>query len=335
MSDKYTGNKISISDYPRTKDEEIRFYREHPELLEDEVNDEKKSEKSHDKKADSSKGIKKTSNKKKDIDKNSKKSSFDARNIIRILCVVVAALSLGYFISYNYQAQHSDDKVDNLSRLKETDSSNVNDAFLQEARVNLDNQETPDILEEYLGAYAVNKKLVGWITIDGTHVDYPVLQTVNNEYYLDHNFDQEEDRNGSIFLDKDCSIWPRSQNLILYGHNMKSGKMFGSLKSYKSEDFFKKHPQIKFDTIYEKGTYDVMFVFSEIVHEESEVTFRYYQFINANSDVEYNSYMKDMAEMSLYDTGVKSVYGDALITLSTCDYSQNAERFVIVAKKVN
>ena len=78
-----------------------------------------------------------------------------------------------------------------------------------------------------------------------------------------------------------------------------------------------------------------MYVFSEVVHEETEVTFKYYQFINANSDVEYNSYMKDMADMSLYDTGVTSTYGDALITLSTCDYTQGAERFVIVAKKAS
>ena len=116
---------------------------------------------------------------------------------------------------------------------------------------------------------------------------------------------------------------------------MKSGKMFGTLKNYKDESFYKDHPVIQFDTIYEKGTYEIMYVFSEVVHEETEITFKYYQFINANSSDEYNSYMKDMSEMSLYDTRVTSVYGDALITLSTCDYTQGAARFVIVAKKVS
>lgn len=263
--------------------------------------------------------------------KKKKKSKLDARQIVMLICALVAIGSLSYFAIYNYQASHSSEQVDNLNKVKEND----NFTFLQEARVNLDSTETPDILEEYLGAYSLNKKLIGWIKIDGTKVDYPVLQTVNNDYYLDHNFNQEEDRNGSIFLDTECSIWPRSQNLILYGHNMKSGKMFGSLKSYKEQSFFEKHPQIQFDTIYEKGIYDVMYVFSEVVHDETEVAFKYYQFISANSEVEYDSYMNDMSEMSLYDTGVTSVYGDALITLSTCDYSQGAERFVIVAKKVN
>ena len=78
-----------------------------------------------------------------------------------------------------------------------------------------------------------------------------------------------------------------------------------------------------------------MYVFSEVVHDEIEVAFKYYQFINANSEVEYNSYMKDMASMSLYDTGITSKYGDSLITLSTCDYSEGSERFVVVAKKIN
>ena len=259
-----------------------------------------------------------------------KKKNIDIRQLVMSLCLVVAIGSLGYFSFYNYQASHSTEQVENLNKVKE----NENFTFLQEARVRLDNTDTPDILDEYIGAYSLNKKLIGWIKIDGTKVDYPVLQTVNNDYYLDHNFDQEEDKNGSIFLDKDCSIWPRSQNLILYGHNMKSGKMFGTLKNYKDENFYKEHSQIQFDSIYEKGIYDVMFVFSEVVHDETEITFKYYQFINSNSSVEYDSYMKDMSEMSLYETGVTSTYGDALITLSTCDYSQGAERFVIVAKKV-
>ena len=259
----------------------------------------------------------------------SKKKKFDVRSFVMLLCMVVAVGSFGYIYFYNYQAKHSTEQVDNLSKIKGNNESILH----KKATVNLDEEDTPDILDEYVTLYELNKKLVGWIKIDGTKVDYPVLQTGNNDYYLDHNFDQEEDRNGSIFLDKECSIWPRSQNLILYGHNMRSGKMFGTLKSYKDESFYKKHPQLQFDTLYEKGTYDIMYVFSEVVHDETEVAFKYYQFISANSEVEYNSYMNDMAEMSLYDTGVTSTYGDALITLSTCDYSAGAERFVIVAKR--
>ena len=265
--------------------------------------------------------------------KNKKrKKKFDARQTVMLLRIIIAIGSFGYLAFYNYQARHSSEQVDNLNKVKEKSDGDF--ILHKTAVVTLDNVDTPEILEEYADVFSLNQKLIGWIKIDGTKVDYPVMQTVNNEYYLDHNFDQEEDKNGSIFLDKDCSIWPRSQNLLIYGHNMKSGKMFGTLKSYKDESFYKEHPVIQFDTLYEKGTYEIMFVFSEVVHEEAEVTFKYYQFINANSADEYNSYMNDMSEMSIYDTGVTSEYGDALITLSTCDYTQGAERFVIVAKKV-
>ena len=265
--------------------------------------------------------------------KNKKrKKKLDARQTVMLLCIIIAIGSFSYLAFYNYQASHSSEQVDNLNKVKEKSDGEF--VLHKAAVVTLDEADTPDILEEYADVLRLNQKLIGWIKIDGTKVDYPVMQTSNNDYYLDHNFDQEEDKNGSIFLDKDCSIWPRSQNLLIYGHNMKSGKMFGTLKNYKDESFYKDHPVIQFDTIYEKGTYEIMYVFSEVVHEEAEVTFKYYQFINANSEDEYNSYMKDMADMSLYDTGVTSVYGDALITLSTCDYTQGAERFVIVAKKV-
>jgi sortase B len=194
--------------------------------------------------------------------------------------------------------------------------------------------ELPDVLDEYKTLYNKNRRLIGWLKIDDTIIDYPVMQTTNNEYYLDHNFNQEKDNNGSIFMDKDCMAWPRSQNLILYGHHMRSGKMFGDLEKYAKESYYKEHSVIGFDTIYEKGTYQVMYVFRTKVLKENEIAFKYYQFIDANSEEEFNSYMKEMEEMSLYDTGVTAGYGDDLLTLSTCDHSQTDGRFVVVAKRV-
>lgn len=192
----------------------------------------------------------------------------------------------------------------------------------------------PDVLEEYQTLYQKNKKLIGWLKIDDTIIDYPVMQTSNNEYYLDHNYNQEYDKNGSIFLDKDCSIYPRSTNLIVYGHHMKSGKMFGQLQQYAKESYGKKHGVIQFDSIYEKGTYQVMYVFRSQVYNEDDFVFKYYQFIDANSKEEFDSYMKEMAAISLYDTEVTADYGDSLLTLSTCDHSQEDGRFVVVAKKI-
>ena len=194
--------------------------------------------------------------------------------------------------------------------------------------------ELPDVLDEYKTLYNKNRRLIGWLKIDDTIIDYPVMQTSSNEYYLDHNFNQEKDNNGSIFMDKDCAAYPRSQNLILYGHHMRSGKMFGDLEKYAKESYYKEHSIIQFDTIYEKGTYQVMYVFRAKVLKENEIAFKYYQFIDAISGEEFNSYMKEMERMSLYDTGVTAEYGDDLLTLSTCDNSQTDGRFVVVAKRV-
>ena len=253
------------------------------------------------------------------------------RRVLRLICGVAAIGCLGYFAVYCYMSNSSSNGANLLADIKNKDTN-----VYTPATVHLDPKlDTPDMLEDFKTLYIKNKSIVGWISIDGTAIDYPVMQSKSDEYYLDHNFEQEKDNNGSIFIDSKCSIWPRSQNLILYGHNMKSGKMFGSLSNYKQKKFCDEHPLIKFDTLYEKGTYQVMYAFTEIVHEETEVAFKYYQFIDANSAQEYQSNMDEMAGMSLYDTGVSSYYGDSLITLSTCDYTAGSERFVVVAKKIS
>lgn len=260
-------------------------------------------------------------------------TSVKISKIITYVFGIVAVLCLGYFVFYVNQAGSTQDNYEALSRLKNTDFRQNENAKQVVVHINAD-EDAPEILPEYVTLYNNNKSLIGWIKIDDTIIDYPVMQSSNEDYYLNHNFDQEEDNNGSIFIDADCSIWPRSQNLLIYGHNMKSGKMFGSLKQYKNESFCKEHPYIQFDTLYEKGTYKVMYAFSEVVHDEIEVAFKYYQFIDANSEEEFNSNMNEMAAKSLYDTHVTATYGDQLITLSTCDYEKGAERFAVVAKKV-
>ena len=270
--------------------------------------------------------------------KKKKKKKANSRSILRFICACLALFCLGYFALYCFMSNNSSSDFQDLSRLKDKiNTKNEEDSGVYTPpTVKLDAiEEAPDMLEEFSTLYAKNKSIVGWITIDDTPIDYPVMQSKNEEYYLNHNFDQKTDNNGSIFIDADCSIWPRSQNIIIYGHNMKSGKMFGTLDKYKQPDYYEKHPEIQFDTLYNKGTYRIMYVFNDTVHEESEVTFKYYQFVDANSAEEYNSNMNEMAAKSLYDTGVTSHLGDELITLSTCDYSEGAERFVVVAKRVN
>lgn len=260
------------------------------------------------------------------------------KKLIIAMCIPICALCFGYFVFYYQQASKSNAQVADLIALKES-ASEHNSSYMNGKEVVIhrtdSRTDTPAILSEYKTLHEKNQKLIGWIKIDDTMIDYPVMQTANNEYYLDHNFNQEEDRNGCIFMDYQCDVVKGCDNMILYGHHMQSGKMFGSLNKYSSESYYKEHSRIQFDTIYEKGQYEIMYVFRSKVYSEEEVTFKYYQFINAGSEQEFNSYMNEMAALSIYDTEVTAAYGDKLLTLSTCDYQENDGRFVVVAKRVN
>ncbi len=257
------------------------------------------------------------------------------RKFTVVLCSVVAVACLGYFGAYSFFADRTEMDYDSLARLKGNTTlaggppAGITIHYTEEEEITL------QVLEEYQTLYNKNKSLIGWLKIEGTNIDYPVMQTSNNEYYLDHNYNQEYDKNGSLFLDAECDVVHRNTNLIIYGHHMRSGKMFGNLNSYSSAKYCEDHSIIQFDTIYEKGTYQVMYVFRSKIYNEDEIVFKYYQFFDAVSEKEFNSNMQEMAALSLYDTGVTASYGDELLTLSTCDNSEQDGRFVVVAKRID
>ena len=256
------------------------------------------------------------------------------RKMLMAACLFMCIISFGYLGAYYQVSAKSAREFEELSALREAGAQSSN---TKEVKIHYtdDTVDIPDILPEYSLIHQKNQRMIGWVKIDDTIIDYPVMQTVNNEYYLDHNFNQEEDRNGCIFMDYQCDVIKGCDNIILYGHHMKSGKMFGTLNKYSKESSYEVHTTIEFDTIYEKGTYQVMYVFRSKVYSEEDVTFKYYQFINAASEKEFHSAMNEMAALSLYDTGVTASYGDKLLTLSSCDYQEKAGRFVVVAKKIS
>lgn len=267
------------------------------------------------------------------------------RKLFLLLSAVLAVGFLGAFGIYAFQEQRIKQdqerlgeliggKISNERRMAETAQDPAGSY-----KVTLDgDRETPDILEEYETIYKQHKKLIGWLKFDdkdiGGKYGYPVMQTQDNEFFLSHNSELKSDKNGAIFLDMNCDVLKPSTNFILYGHHMKSGAMFGNLDHYEKESYWEKYPYVSFDTIYEKGIYQVMYVFRSHVYSEEEIAFKYYQFVDAISETEFDSNMAEMAKMSLYDTHVTAKFGDQLLTLSTCDYQERDGRFVVVCKKV-
>lgn len=180
-----------------------------------------------------------------------------------------------------------------------------------------------------------NSDIIGWLEITGTNISYPVLQGQDNEYYLNHSYTKEQVKGGSIFLDKDYNFNKPSENLLIYGHRNTKGLMFEDLINYKNQDYYKQHPTIRFTTTKEDNEYEIISAFNSRVYYQDETNvFRYYYFVNADSISDYNDYINNVKQASLYDTGKTAIYGDQLLTLSTCDYSQKNGRFAVVAKKI-
>ena len=175
--------------------------------------------------------------------------------------------------------------------------------------------------------------LVGWIRIEGTNIDYPVMQWTDNEHYLTHSYDGSKSKLGSIYLHKDADVNKPSSNFIIYGHNITTGVMFNELLNYKKESFYNEHKIIKFTTENKDAEYEIVSVFVSKVYNQNENVFKYYSFIDASNETEYNNYINNVKQRSLYNTGIEAKYGDQLITLTTCEYSQKNGRIVVVARE--
>ena len=262
------------------------------------------------------------------------KKNEQRRKIMSWVFGVIGVASLGYGLYYYYDQGSAQNNSDGLAERKEIVGHDDRELILNPDILEEVEEGQKNVLVEYKDLYKLNKNLIGWIKIADTIIDYPILQTSNNEFYLTHNYKQEKDKSGTLFLDYRCDYENPSDNLIVYGHNLKSERMFGSLKKYENEKYLKKHPIINFDTLYEKGSYQVVFVFESEVYQEKDVVFKYYDFIDAVSEQEFNSNIEAMREMSFYDIGIDVKYGDELLTLSTCDSAESNSRFVVVAKRI-
>lgn len=179
-----------------------------------------------------------------------------------------------------------------------------------------------------------NSDFIGWISIDGTNLDFPVMYApTNKDFYLRHDFNKEYSIYGVPYLDEKTTLGANaeSDNLIIYGHNMKTGTIFGCLTGYKKADYYQQHPYIEFDTVYGDAQYEVFAAFAiDVVNDTS---FVYNQYVDMDEE-SYNAYVEEVCRRSDVDTGIRPAYGEQLLTLSTCEYSTENGRFVVVARRV-
>lgn len=199
-------------------------------------------------------------------------------------------------------------------------------------------KEEPEVIlteNPYKDYFLENPDMAAWIVVPDTPIDYPVMWTPDDEeYYLKRDFNKKSSAAGCLLLDTDSCMDPLTTNLIIHGHNMKDGSMFGTLLKYEKEDYLEGHRLIY---LYGKDCehiYEVMAVFRSKVFYATDDCFKFYKFFNAATQEEFDDFYENVKEMSVYDTGVTAEYGDRFITLSTCAYHTENGRFVVVAKEI-
>jgi sortase B len=248
-------------------------------------------------------------------------------NVLLVLFVLVFVGSGTYLLRYYLSAKNTEKALEELQEIKA-------DSEQEDTGEEVVTEEGFSILSRYKKLYKKNSDLIGWIQVDDTVIDYPVMQTKkDNEYYLHKNFQKKYDVNGLPFLDSQCDMEDKESNLVIYGHHMKSGMMFAHLLDFQSKDFYKKHKNISLDTLYEKREYEVVAAFYSQIYEENTDAFKYYDYTGHLTEKQFDTYVENIRKLSLYDTGILPKYGESLLTLVTCAYHTENGRFVVVAKQ--
>ncbi len=288
-----------------------------------------------------------------DNDLENNKNKFSKRKkkkkLYKILYIIAMTVLISifvgcsvYLIVYFWQAKKIDKQVDELKQMIIEEDSSEYEVIEEETIVSDSGVKTEfvyvngtKVQKKFAGIYEKNNDFVGWLKISDTEIDYPVMQTLDDEeYYLHRDFDKNYNGNGTLFIDTDANVNIPSDNLLIYGHNMKNGKMFHDILKYEDEEFYNSHKYIEFDTINGDGKYEVIAAFRTEIYDKNYTGFKYYTFFDASTSVEFDEYVNECKQRTPYTIDATAAYGDKLITLSTCAYHSDEGRFVVVAKKV-
>ena len=242
----------------------------------------------------------------------------DWRLTIRFISGVILAVALGILAWLMYESWEATSLQQKLAAFRPA---------AQQTDVGEDG-----ILDSFRELLAQNSDTIGWLTIDGTGIDHVVMHAPNEpDKYLHRDFYGGESRWGTLFVAENCDV-RTSDNIIIYGHHMRDGSMFGALAQYESADFCAAHPTVQFNTIYGAGTYEVVAVVRTDVSVGSSA-FPYYSYTQANDPDTMAEYAEYLMANRIYDTGKTILEGDRLLTLSTCNYHTANGRLIVVCRR--
>lgn len=266
--------------------------------------------------------MKKKNNTENDKNKEEKKNNKIIIKILIIICSIIFVLATAYLIYYFCN------RYANKNNMKELQN------YMPEVANNSESKETATMIK-VRELQKENEDIKGWIEIENTHINYPILQNDDNEYYVYRDYRKEESSYGSIYMKDKSDINDANSNLVIYGHHMKDGEMFADLLEYVNEEFYQEHKIVKITTENEEREYEIIATFkSRVFYEDEKNVFRYYNITNFENEDEYNNFVINSKKNQFYDTGIDASYGEQLITLITCEYSQENGRMVVVAKRI-
>ncbi len=294
-------------------------------------------------------------------EKEEQKQKGKKLGVAGVMCILAAVVCLGYYGVTLWQEHLESQEFERLQSMQnltghliressvddeqgdsgETEEKSKGSAKNTKASKNMKNVKKKidpadlTVLKKYKELYKQNKDLAGWLSIEGTVINYPVMQTgkKNADFYLHHDFEKKESDHGTLFVDARNDYVNRDTNLIIYGHNMRDGTMFGGLKSFMDQEYFKNHQKLVFDTIYEKAEYRIVAVCLSKVNYQDDHTFRYYNFLNASNKEEFQAFLANIQQLTVFDQKIDISYGDELLTLSTCNSYVQDGRLFLIAKK--
>ena len=254
------------------------------------------------------------------------------RTVVFVVALTVFLVSAYQLLSIYLEYKRGSDEYDSLAQQAEEilASAEAEESGSAEAGGDTAGPWT----DFYNAMVAQNEDYVGWITIEDTKIDYPIVQFSDNSYYLNHTFEGQENSSGTLFIDCGITEGMEGKNVIVYGHNMKNGSMFANLTKYRNLDFYKQNPTLEFSTLYKSSTYKVFSVFVLNASKEDDNGYIYnISRKNFLDDDDFNSWADEAYQRSLINTGVDVVNGDNIITLVTCVYDFDDARLVVMARE--
>lgn len=248
------------------------------------------------------------------------------RNLIFVIALVVFLASAWQLFTIFMEYKKSSDEYADLAAGAEAILNDIDSGTGSGAEKGTEDKKDTPWIDFHNTMRRENEDYVGWIIVEDTKINYPIVQFSDNAYYLSHTFERTENASGALFVDCNIKEGMEGKNVIVYGHNMKNGSMFANLKKYREDDFYEGHKTFRVYTETGFYTYEVFAVY---VTEPDSDTYT----IGFADETDFMNYVQKMQARSIYDTGVSVKAEDKIITLSTC-VNNNEDRLIVQARRL-